>query len=289
NNLEWIDENGISISIYANNENAEKIEINCCDTQIQIEKILANDFVNYKATINMDYNDITQISLIARHDGLEALENVTENYQLEIVKDNEKKYKYQITNEITFSDSVEMEEFNEDNSIVLTDDKHSSETIENFIQAIKGRINEVNKSNAEKLGIKEDENLFYNLYKPITNIFYKLEDNEQNKDMTEKNETDILTFNEKYDLYKSNKEQGVTVKGLISTIENDIKLYEEDTIKYKIKEINLNGEEYKITLDNINDIKNKIDKDKNYRIETEKEETGIIYRIVISEVATTEE
>ena len=54
----------------------------------------------------------------------------------------------------------------------------------------------------------------------------------------------------------------------------------------KTEEINLNGEEYKVTENNIGEIKDKIETNKNYRVEFEMDPvTGAIYRAVINEVA----
>lgn len=94
-------------------------------------------------------------------------------------------------------------------------------------------------------------------------------------------ELEINTFNNKFEMYESTNLQGVTVKGLLSTISLNNESQDNDR---QIKEINFNGEEYEATDENLTFIKEDIDTEKSYRVEFEKDQdTGIIYRAVINE------
>ena len=74
---------------------------------------------------------------------------------------------------------------------------------------------------------------------------------------------------------------GVTVKGLLSTIQRNNETREDES--RKIKEIHFDGEEYEVTEQNITLLKSNVETEKAYRVEFEKDEdTGIIYRAVIN-------
>ena len=93
-------------------------------------------------------------------------------------------------------------------------------------------------------------------------------------------ETDINTFNQKFEVYASTNLKGVTVKGLLSTISANNESEDGDK---QIKEINFNGEEYEASEQNITFIKGDIDTEASDRGEFENDQdTGIIYRAVIN-------
>ena len=86
-------------------------------------------------------------------------------------------------------------------------------------------------------------------------------------------------FNQKFELYQSTNTKGATVKGLLTTIQNN----NETEGNYKIEEINVDGEEYEVTEQNITYLKSSINVDDAYRVEFEKDSnTGLIYRAVIN-------
>ena len=92
-------------------------------------------------------------------------------------------------------------------------------------------------------------------------------------------ETAVNSFNQKFELYESTNTKGATVKGLLTTIQNN----NETEGNNKIEEINVDGEEYEVTEQNITLIKSNINVDDAYRVEFEKDiDTGLIYRAVIN-------
>ena len=70
-------------------------------------------------------------------------------------------------------------------------------------------------------------------------------------------EEDVLTFNNKFEVYQSTNLQGVTVRGLLSTIELNNE-QQQDNSSRQIKEINFNGEEYEVNEQNIAGLKEEI-------------------------------
>ncbi|MGN1297792.1 MAG: DUF6583 family protein [Clostridia bacterium] len=184
-------------------------------------------------------------------------------------------YKYQYNNTLNFTDSVNIEDFTSQNSMILTD--YDTEKVDSFLNAVIERISQVNKQQMEELGLEENENpIIYMI--PSFGIYSS---SVAAINSTEMSELEINTFNNKFEMYESTNLQGVTVKGLLSTISLNNESQDNDR---QIKEINFNGEEYEATDENLTFIKEDIDTEKSYRVEFEKDQdTGIIYRAVINE------
>ena len=176
--------------------------------------------------------------------------------------------KYSITNNVQFKDSVEIEDLTEENAVILND--QDEEYVTNLMNAIQQRIVEVNQVQMEELGVSEEENPIQYL---IPTIFVS------NSTTTQINEQAVNTFNAKFELYQSTNTKGATVKGLLTTIQNN----NETEGNNQIEEINFDGEEYEVTEQNITFLKSSINVDDAFRVEFEKDSnTGLIYRAVIN-------
>lgn len=176
--------------------------------------------------------------------------------------------KYSITNNVQFKDSVEIEDLTEENAVILND--QDNEYVTNLMNAIQERIVEVNKVQMEELGVSENEN-------PMQYLIPTLSTN--NQETAEIDEQAVNAFNAKFELYQSTNTKGATVKGLLTTIQNN----NETEGNSKIEEINMDGEEYEVTEQNITLLKSSINVDDAYRVEFEKDiNTGLIYRAVIN-------
>ena len=177
-------------------------------------------------------------------------------------------YTYTITNQVQFTDGVEIEDLTEDNAVILND--RDDAYVTNLMSAIEQRLVEVNQTQMEELGVSESEN-------PIQYIipsFLLIGTN-----TTQINEQEVNTFNAKFELYESTNTKGATVKGLLTTIQNN----NETDGNNKIEEINVDGEEYEVTEQNITYLKSSINVEDAYRVEFEKDSnTGLIYRAVIN-------
>ncbi len=176
--------------------------------------------------------------------------------------------KYSITNNVQFKDSVEIEDLTEENAVILND--QDNEYVTNLMNAIQERIVEVNKVQMEELGVSENEN-------PMQYLIPTLSTN--NQETAEIDEQAVNAFNAKFELYQSTNTKGATVKGLLTTIQNN----NETEGNNKIEEINMDGEEYEVTEQNITLLKSSINVDDAYRVEFEKDiNTGLIYRAIIN-------
>lgn len=297
NNSDFNDEK-FEMTVYCQSGKTTKILFKTSEMEITIQKENTKDTVNYAITIEEKDNENARIYFKAEYSGLAAIQSVAENYEIElqyeanpilekdpeVTKNNNSTttsnglitYKYQYNNTLNFTDSINIEDFTSQNSMILTD--YESEQVANFLTAVVQRITQVNEQQMEQLGLEGDENpIIYMI--PSFGIYSSSV--AAINSTTEMSELEITTFNNKFEMYESTNLQGVTVKGLLSTISLNNESQDNDR---QIKEINFNGEEYEATDENLIFIKEDINTEKSYRVEFEKDQdTGIIYRAVINE------
>lgn len=292
NNDSSLNNEEFEITVYQQNKKICKLKIETSKLAVTIEKTLENNKQNIEILFEMKEEQNEKIKLNASFEGVKSLQTIKEDYELELelpqstennIQTNtttqDMTYKYVFSNEINFINEAQIEEFSDNNSLMLTD--YDSEQVSAFLMKLVQRISNVNKQQMEQLGLEESGNPITKLipsfatYLNATNII----------NQTNMSEVEVNTFNQKFEVYESTNSKGVTVKGLLSTISLN---NQSEEINNKIKEINYNGEEYEATEQNIKLIKEEIDKEieneKNYRVEFEKDQdTGLIYRAVINE------
>ena len=275
NNSTDIEEKEFEISIFETNGMVNEIIFKNNDIAINIKKQKKENEINYNIVLELlEEQELSKIQFNIKYTGLIVKQNISENYEVLFDIESGENYKYSFDNNISFKEEMDIEEFNSENSIILTD--YESEQVGAFIQAVWQRIIDVNKQQMEELGIQENENPILQLI-PALGIYSSAADAIEINGMKE---AEITAFNSKFEMYQSSNLQGVTVKGLLSEIFYNNKNMEKDR---QITEINYNGEEYQATESNIEIIKNNIEKEASYRVEFEKDsETGIIYRAVIN-------
>lgn len=289
NNAEIEDSKQIEITLYNKGGKLNKLQIVSVDFDITIQKIKGNDNTSVSISFEIkDEENTLKLLLAGTFTGLKDMQNVQEAYQLTLEMNEKMKLEYVIGNKVAFAENTEIEDFSEDNSILLND--FEEEQVSNFLQAVQERIAEVNRKQMEELGLEESENPLSNVF-PFVELLSSVSSLELNTtDDFESNigidtlnqnldETTIATFNSEYEMYADTNSPGVTTKGLMTIMDSN---NEKDG--YKIKEINFKGEEYEATKENISKIKQEISTEKNYKIEFEKDEnTGAIYRAIINE------
>lgn len=300
NSLEITD--NIELTVYENSRKLSRIDIKIQGNTISINKEGNEQEITYTAGIK-SADETANISVSAKYAGLNT-ENVSENYEIslegpyegntvsntssieEITEEPENdsseessndntendtmSYKYLITNNVQFKDSVEIEDLTDENSAILNEE--DSEYVTNLMNAIQERLTEVNRTQMEELGVSESEN-------PIQYLLPSFIMTGTQNNTAQIDETAVNSFNQKFELYESTNTKGATVKGLLTTIQNN----NETEGNNKIEEINVDGEEYEVTEQNITLIKSNINVDDAYRVEFEKDiDTGLIYRAVIN-------
>lgn len=178
-------------------------------------------------------------------------------------------YETKFENKVKFVPNVSIERLTSENAVILND--KDQEYINNLLSAIEQRWKDVNAKFVEELGASEEQN-------PIKYIIptYILS---QNANGQNTNQEEVNTFNAKFELYQSTNSKGATVKGLLTTIQNNNEVEGNN----KIEEVNLNGEEFEVTEQNITLMKSSINVEDDYKIEFEKDsDTGLIYRVVVN-------
>ena len=266
-----IDSENIEITLYKKSGKTSKIVIALNEGKLEIGKEFSKNKVNYDILLSSNNN--VQLSYKMAYEGLKQMQAVKENYEIGI-QDSSNNYKYMLENNVTFT-NTNIEELNSDNSLVLTD--YDEQTVSNFLEQVVQRVSEVNDDQMKQLGIEAGDNPILHLLPTFSENY--LSDLESIK-TSNINEQDVNIFNQKFEVYQSTNLQGVTVKGLLTTIGLNNEQQDEDR---QIKEINFNGEEYEASSQNIAFIKEDIKTDSYYRVEFEKDqETGIIYRAVIN-------
>lgn len=265
----------LQITVHVENKKLTKIEIDADIVKLVIEKQESGNSKQYNFSLEIkedkDDDESIKIYLNARYSGLQSLQTITEDYELGIITGSEN-YVYYYNNEVNFVDNVDIEDFDDDNIMILTD--YNEEQATTLQIAITERMVDVNKFLMERLGLTENENpLIYAT--PLTTLFTSgLNATTINNNM---DNLSVSTFNEKFEAYEGTN-KGFTVKGLLSTIQNS-----NETEENKIQEVNFDGEEYESTEENITLIKSEIESDTDYEIGFEKDEdSGMIFRVVIN-------
>ena len=211
--------------------------------------------------IQIKFTDTEDIFVVDKTGTIIKEPEVTKNNNSTTTSNGLITYKYQYNNTLNFTDSINIEDFTSQNSMILTD--YESEQVANFLNAVVQRITQVNEQQMEELGLEGDENpIIYMI--PSFGIYSSSV--AAINSTTEMSELEITTFNNKFEMYESTNLQGVTVKGLLSTISLNNESQDNDR---QIKEINFNGEEYEATDENLIFIKEDINTEKSYRVEFE--------------------
>lgn len=289
--VEELDNKKIDIIVYKEKNTISKVTLSVDDAVFSIRNYSDKNSQKIEMEVSYQNNQILKTAII--FDGLQSIQNVKENYEIELNLENytsvsrlnssdsnrnssySTKYKYKLINDINFTNSSDIEEFTDNNSLILTN--YNSDVTSSFLNSLFQRIQDINERDMKKLGLNPNENPIMQVIPDIgvytTNADYMINAN------NEMSELEINTFNNKFEMYQSTNLSPQTVKGLLTTIS----LNNENSEGYKIKEINFEGEEYEASEQNITFVKSDIDMEKNYRVEFEKDQdTGIIYRVIIN-------
>ena len=279
NNNSELNEVNLQITVYQEKQKTKKIVINMNDMVLQIEKNITGNSQQYVISLGTNQQKgKLEISLIVSYSGLQSLQSISENYELKVQYGEQNTvvtYQYNWNNNIEFTDNINIVNFSNNDTIMLNE--LEEEQRNTFVTAIEKRIQSVNKNQMQKLGLEEDGNPLQYIIPTLGSDFSSINAMNQNH----LSEEEISTFNSKFENYASNNLKGVTVKGLLSTIQLNNES-QEDKNK-EIKEIHLDGEEYEATEQNITLLKSSIEVETAYRVEFEKDEhMGMIYRVVIN-------
>ena len=278
NNNQDILNKTVKITVYVNGENLNRLEININENILDITKNKVDTNVGYNISFKGTGDNPVNILLNLNFTNITSNEGITEDYEFQI-ENNDITYNYKLNNNINFQSVSNIEDFSDDNAMILSN--YNSAEVTSFISQVRQRIIDVNKELMERIGLLENENpLFMSL--PDLSKFFNI-----NIAGTKLSEEEINAFNQKFELYQSTKLAGVTVKGLLTTIDQNNEQQENGETgnsQLMITEINFNGEEYDVNQQTVTMLKEEVKTDVDYRVEFEKDSnTGLIYRAVINE------
>ena len=199
-NVEKIQDDGdledkkIEVVVYKENDAIVKISVSVDDSSISIQKQSDKNSQSFK--IEAKQNNDSIFTLNIKFEGLQSIQNVKEDYELlfdvdnninsyfsnlnedssNISSANKTTYKYIFKNDINFTYDADIEDFTDENSIMLTN--YNQEAIGNFMSALMQRLQAINKRDMEKLGVSENENP---LFQTIPNLgSFTLNSNQMN-------------------------------------------------------------------------------------------------------------
>ncbi len=280
NSIQEFQDVNLQITVHVENKKLSKVEIAINNyVKVTIEKLENGNSKQYNmsAEVNID-DESLKVYLNAKYSGLQSLQTINEDYELGFIMGSEN-YIYYYNNEVNFVDNVEIQDFNDNNLLNLSD--YNNEQVESLMSAVVNRLGEVNKQLMERLGLTENQNpLMYCI--PLVGSLFQVANNTINDSADSLGELAIETHNNLFEQYEGSNIRGATVNGLLQTIKinNESNSDEEDN---NISQINFNGEEFEPTEENITLIKSEIDVGSTYSVECENDEnTGLINRIVIN-------
>lgn len=278
NNNQDILNKKVKITVYEASSKTSGLEININENILSITKNKVDTNVGYNISFKGTGDNPVNILLNLNFTNITANEGITEDYEFQI-GNNDITYNYKLNNNINFQSVSNIEDFSDDNAMILSN--YDSAEVTSFISQVRQRIIDVNKELMERIGLLENENpLFMSL--PDLSKFFNI-----NIAVTKLSEEAINAFNQKFELYQSTKLAGVTVKGLLTTIDQNNEQQENGETgngQLMITEINFNGEEYDVNEQTVTMLKEEVKTDVDYRVEFEKDSnTGLIYRAVINE------
>lgn len=269
------EETEFSIIVYSNKNEISKLEISINNMfTVMLEKVAEGNKFGAKVNIKINNEDspVTELTISAIFTGLDTMEEITEQYEVNVGAGESNTIAYNIENSIKFKESANIEDFTNENSLILNN--FEEEKITQFLETVTNRITEVNKQQMEELGIEEAQNPLLNMFL-FTSMYSNATIASDRMDAVE-----INSFNQKFELYAGTNIRGATVKGLLSTISLNNETSDRNE---QIEEIHFNGTEYKAIDANITIIKDEINTANSYRVECEKNDDGKVYRIVINE------
>lgn len=270
-----------------NNTAATDVEISREDLEEQIQSENYNITIidNTNGNINLTFEDtgdtfeVDTSGTIVNSPSLSDSQQDTDSSIDENLENETLSYKYTYTNNVVFETGSNIEGYNSDNSLSLND--YNEEERENFLNAVAERLTEVRQSQMEELGLAEGEDPIILLmpFAASLSMYNQASGTAQDNNMEA---VAINQFNTMYENYEGTNLQAQTVRGLLSTMQTMNQSNQQNNSKYLIEEINFDGEELEATDQNIASLKSEMDTTKTYTVSFEKNEDGVINRVVIT-------
>lgn len=281
-----IDIPNLKLSLIQVDKKIKQIIIESGEMIISIEKKESTNSLSYNIKYDMKEEKTETDSIIftenptlnqvnaylnIQYKGLETLSEVQKNYDFgfEIIQDDgSMKYDYEVDTNTIFGTDIHIEPFEESKIIVLND--YDETDVTNFMEQLTTRILQLNKTQMEELGLKEEENpiLYTNPITMLGIMIYNMANESTNDINFEQQE--IQAFNKKFIEYTGENVNGLEVNSLLKTVQMN-NLYSAGTEAHFIK----------ITLDG-NEFVGEADVTKTYIVEAIYDEEGYVSEIKVT-------
>ena len=164
------------------------------------------------------------------------------------------KYDYKVDVNTQFDESILLEGLDEEVSVFLND--YNEEQVTNFLTQVGMRLLDINKTQMEELGLKEQENpiLYSNPITMLGIMTYNMA-SEALTNTSSLSDYEIQMFNERFTKYEGNNVSGADANAMIATVLNS-----------NIANQGESGKIVKVTLDGT-EISEKVDSTKTYIVE----------------------
>ena len=235
------EDNPITISLTVKEKLLSEVLINVDNAEIKILYEQDQDNIKTTVTLNMNYPIIganalnnssedlinLKLELVTSYSGLQEMQTVNENYNLNFListatSEEENKeavmgWKYELKNQVNFEENVNIENLNSNNSIILND--YSEEQIQNFINALGQRIQDVNTQQMQEIQFEGNVNpiIYTNPYTFImVNMIMQMQES-INEASNATSKVQIQAFNESFKMYEG-EIKGILAKSLLEQI-----------------------------------------------------------------------
>ena len=266
----------VIITLHQSKGEIQKLEIQINDeAKIKISKTSTSDELSYNIQFELSKDEQNvNASVDIKYTGLQNLEDVKENYTINLLD----KYQYNIENEVKFIESAEIKDFTSKDALIIND--MDQERLQTILGKIGEKLQEVNQSQMDELGIKVGNPLAY--WIPIVDdsnhILEKAQkakeqtEQAEQKEMESLEESEKFVFNAKFTNYEGDSVKGTDVKSLVMEIIAN-NMADEDKKIEVTGDIKIIGEEVPDT----------IETSKTYKVKCDKNEEGYINKIEITE------
>lgn len=136
-------------------KNLNLVEFEVGTIKVILSKTHDKDMVEYNLSANLEEKGKeTKANMVVKYNGLEAMQNVKEAYSVGATI-NDNSLQYNIENTVNFTEGVNIEEFTDENSLMLNN--LPKETSTDLLQKVEERISQVYQLQMQNLGLKEDQ------------------------------------------------------------------------------------------------------------------------------------
>ena len=267
------EESTLEVTIYGKKNKFNKISVKADNTIIELYKEENGEGNSYILKLEIlddkEEKSMGALGLKAQFKGLGGLQNIYETYEINFSSEDIGLMTYTINNAVKFEDGIEIEEFNDKNSVILKD--LPEEKREKFLEAVQERLEKVNKKHMKELGIANpaDNPILPLIGGPIGILGMQIYNQAANiAKGTSMDDVGIQQFNGQFTKFEGNAVKESSVKELLDLVRQNNEKQDEK------KQIKIMG---------INSIENNRDTEKRYKVRCKTGEQGYINEIEITE------